>query len=373
MGKNSQLSSNMVKIPDFVNDKQEISSAENGAKILFATDDFFAVAENLLKPEEPYWNEEYTEFGKWMDGWETRRKRIPGHDWVIIALAGQNRLDGVCVDTAFFTGNHAPRFSLQAACMSEGVGGIQSRKDKMGTAANNRDLENAEKLHSESWETLIPMTALKSGSPETRKNFFELSSGERVYTHLRFNIFPDGGVARLRVYGRPTVESARLGSSEPIRGKCVEYSDAHYGHPDALLHPWPSRGMNDAWETARRLDRPPTIDVDDRGFTLQKGEEWAILQLEKSIYVERIQVDTTHFKGNCPDSVKIEAAYVEPDEDHRNATWETVLNRTKLTPNQSNGLKHPLMEATTRAVNHIKVTIAPDGGLARIRIYGSDA
>jgi allantoicase len=112
------------------------------------------------------------------------------------------------------------------------------------------------------------MTALKSGSPETRKHYFELTTNERSFTHLRFNIFPDGGVARLRVYGKAVKSPFITGleTVEQLRGKCVEFSNAHYGHPDALLSSWPSKGMHDAWETARRLDRPPKIDVDDSGF-----------------------------------------------------------------------------------------------------------
>jgi len=64
-----------------------LASEKLGSKILFATDDWFAIAENLLKDSEPEWREgAFTSFGKWMDGWETRRKRRPGHDWCIVKL-----------------------------------------------------------------------------------------------------------------------------------------------------------------------------------------------------------------------------------------------------------------------------------------------
>lgn len=101
------------------------------------------------------------------------------------------------------------------------------------------------------------MTALKG--PDSRKQYFELNGG--LYTHLRFNIFPDGGIARLHVYGEPSSRSDKL-----VSGKCVKFSDAHYGHPDNLLKPEPSEGMFDGWETARRLDRPILVEVDDSGF-----------------------------------------------------------------------------------------------------------
>ncbi|XP_011501568.1 PREDICTED: probable allantoicase [Ceratosolen solmsi marchali] len=363
----------MEKVPNFIQGLQEVSTEESGGKILFATDDFFGVAENLLKTNEPLWNDEYTEFGKWMDGWETRRKRIAGHDWAIIALGDQSNIRGICVDTAFFTGNYAPRFSLQGVCLSH-VEGIQNRRNRMGTAADNKELEKVSELDSENWETLMPMTTLKSGKPETRKHYFELRIGKQTFTHLRFNIFPDGGVARLRIYGK-TLKSSLITGLEVMKqlhGKCIEFSNAHYGHPDALLSSWPSKGMYDAWETARRLDRPPKIDVDASGFMQFNGEEWAIFQLEKAAFVNLVEVDTTHFKGNCPDNVKIEGAYVDFDENLKSATWDTILNRTKLMPNKRNGLKDPFIEVINKPINHLKIVIAPDGGLARIRIYGTD-
>ena len=58
-----------------------------GGSVRYATDDFFAEKENLLKPHKPVWKEhEYTDRGKWMDGWESRRKRVPGHDFAIVRL-----------------------------------------------------------------------------------------------------------------------------------------------------------------------------------------------------------------------------------------------------------------------------------------------
>lgn len=112
------------------------------------------------------------------------------------------------------------------------------------------------------------MTTLRSGSSETRKNYFKLTSGGRSFSHLRLNIFPDGGIARLRVYGQPSKSTMRSASLKPIQGKCVQFSNAHYGNPDVLLKPTPSKGMFDGWETARRLDRPANIEVDENGFTL---------------------------------------------------------------------------------------------------------
>ncbi|KAL7301809.1 hypothetical protein TKK_0005419 [Trichogramma kaykai] len=345
---------------------KDVSSQKNGAKVLFATDDFFAVAENLLKEEEPEWNENYTEYGKWMDGWETRRKRIDGHDWAIIALSDPCELRSIHLDTAFFTGNFAPRFSVQAAHLVDDPKPIQDRRNKMGTAATDVELEKARELKSEDWDEIIPMTSLRSGHAETRKHVFEIAN-PRTYSHVRLNIYPDGGIARLRIFG-----SESTGRQLLLRSECVAFSNAHYGSPEVLLEASPSKGMHDGWETARKTERPWKIDLDDSGFIKAYGEEWAILRLETDVCIDDIQVDTTHFKGNCPDSVKIEAKLSNDEKLHSSDdSWITVLPKTKLVANRSNGLTSRNVVATKQPVNHIKVTIEPDGGLARIRIFGS--
>ncbi|KAJ8683424.1 hypothetical protein QAD02_019216 [Eretmocerus hayati] len=380
---------------------QEVSSEESGGKILFATDDFFAVAENLLAKDEPKWNDDYTEFGKWMDGWETQRKRTTGHDWAIIQLAKPTLIRRICVDTAFFSGNFAPRFSVQAACLHRDVGRIQNRKNKMGTSASKKDLKRVSKLQSEKWRTLVPMQALRSGISETRKHYIELADPHEA-THIRLNIYPDGGIARLRIYGKPLLKSAtpsmliitQIHTKVPrplqslwsnnknseltnlVAGRCIEFSDAHYGHPDNLMNPWPSKGMHDGWETARRSDRPSKIELDDEGFVKMKGEEWVIFHLSNTVMIRDIEVDTTHFKGNCPDSIRIEGAFRESEEKLDAVRWRPVLQRTKLLPNKSNGLKchnsdqKSSINGPLISTNLVKVTIAPDGGLARLRIYG---
>jgi allantoicase len=151
----------------------ELSSLTHGSTIAFSTDEFFSDAPKMLQAHEAVWKEdEYTEFGKWMDGWESRRKRIPGHDWSIVKLGLAGYIEGVSIDTAFFTGNQAPRFSLQGINLNcektkmtiETLLMKRSERDSwMGQACNSADLALAETINSHKWQTIIPMTPLRPG------------------------------------------------------------------------------------------------------------------------------------------------------------------------------------------------------------------
>lgn len=337
---------------------------------MFATDDFFAPAENLLKDAEPIWKEGcYTEFGKWMDGWETRRKRSPGHDWTILRMNAFCEIKGVCVDTSYFTGNFAPRFSITAANIDNDHEVLQNRNSRLGTEATAAEYGKVQFLKSEDWTTLIPMTQLSPGYPETRKHYFPVDSTE-TWNYLRLNLFPDGGVARLRVYGivRPkwlglTGNFLDLAARE--NGTvCLAYSNAHYGHPRNLIKPGKPVGMLDGWETARRLDRPYIIPSTGQ----IPGEEWAIFKLGCHGIVQQIIVDTTYFKGNYPDTITIKAA----DDDVPEANWTTILQKQRLAMDKV----HFFTPATitgglTRVADRVKIIIAPDGGFARLRLLGN--
>ncbi|KAJ8316816.1 hypothetical protein KUTeg_004720 [Tegillarca granosa] len=216
-----------------------------GGEICFSTDDWFAVAENLLKANDAEFKAGvFTEYGKWMDGWETRRKRKPGHDWCIIQLA------------------------------------LPKRKSYMGTAATYKEFTEIAPLKSENWEEIVPRSALQPGYKTSCHNFFEIKSGKR-WTHLRLNMYPDGGIARFRVYGRAAPDWSKISSDQLIDlvamengGICIGYSNVHFGHARNLIQPGRSETMADGWETARK-----------------------------------IEIDTNHFKGNYPDSCRIEGIY----------------------------------------------------------------
>jgi allantoicase len=249
---------NDTELPDLV-------SARVGGRALFATDEFFAPRGALVKPEPAVFVAgKYTSRGKWMDGWETRRRRTPGHDWCVLALGLRGRIRSVDVDTSFFDGNQPERASLEACDLP----GRPTRA----------------KLERARWTEVLPPSPLAPGS----SNAFAVKEAG-PFTHVRINIFPDGGVARLRVRGVVEVDPARL------RGRLVDLaaienggivlgaSDEHFGSKEHLILPGRAKSMAEGWETRRR--RGP-------------GHDWAILKLGAAGRIEKVEIDTAHFKGN---------------------------------------------------------------------------
>ena len=304
----------------------DLASSTVGGRIVSFNDEFFAEAENLLKPSKPVWQEDlYNDRGKWMDGWETRRRREPGHDWCVIALGIPGAINRVTVDTSYFTGNYPEAFSLQAC-------GVES----------DDGLEEAE------WVEVIARSALTGNATATH----DLDAPHRV-TYIRLNIFPDGGVARLRVEGDPIPSmgdvcpdngSTDLASSL-VGGLALEASDAHYSDPSNLLRPTEPAGMWDGWETKRR--RGP-------------GHDWASFRLGLAGTVETVVVDTRHFKGNSPGWVSIGLS-----EDGEN--WHETVTRVEVEAH----LVNTISVAEPTSARFIRLEIHPDGGVARLRVMGS--
>ncbi|HEX7773198.1 MAG TPA: allantoicase, partial [Pyrinomonadaceae bacterium] len=250
----------------------DLASERLGGAVLVASDDFFAPKENLLRASAPiFLADKYTDNGKWMDGWESRRRRTPGFDWCIIRLGLPGVVRGVVVDTSFFRGNHPEHCSLDGATIS--------------------GLPSQEELTSESiqWVPLLPQMPLKGDS----QNPFPINYAERI-THLRFKIFPDGGVARLRVHGEviPDWEQLkRAGGQIDLAAAengalILSCSDMFFGHHQNLIMPGRAANMSDGWETKRR--RGP-------------GHDWLIIKLGRRGHIKRVEVDTAHFKGNFPE------------------------------------------------------------------------
>ncbi|KAG8512402.1 putative allantoicase [Galemys pyrenaicus] len=395
------------------------------SQVLFSTDDFFAPAENLIKSDNPKFEEnEYTEFGKWMDGWETRRKRVPGHDWCVIQLGIPGVIRGFDVDISYFTGDYAPRVSIQAANLEAGKRlEIPQREARTGTSATPEEFEAIAKLKSEDWDHLLPMTALTPGKPAASHNYFAASTQQR-WTHVRLNIFPDGGIARLRVYGTGHKDWTATDSTEPLDlvaiaygGACVGFSDAHFGHPNNMIGVGKAKSMADGWETARRQDRPPILEArssklhglrakaqEDRagsrqllwgtrfyvqapqtcllsgenGVLLAEGCEWAVFRLAHPGVITQIEIDTEHFKGNSPDSCKLDGCILTTQEeedmikqkwDLPGHKWKPLLPDTKLSPNTSHLFDSLTLELQD-VVTHARLTISPDGGVSRLRLRG---
>jgi allantoicase len=318
----------------------DLASARLGGEVLLANDEFFAPKENLLKPEKPVWREnEYTDRGKWMDGWETRRRRTPGHDWCIVRLGVPGILRGVVVDTSFFRGNYPEHCSIEA-CALEGTPGVDH-------------LTNPETR----WVEVLPQSALVGDS----QNPFAIAD-ERRFTHLRLRIYPDGGVARLRVHGEALPDWRHILAAEKEidlaaaqhGARVVECSDMFFSAPQNLLMPGPSSGMHDGWETKRR-----------RGA----GHDWAIVKLGIAGFIQRVEVDTSFFKGNFPDSCSLEICEAPDDAALAAASWTEILHRTKLQADALHNFDEQLVHGS--AATHVRLNIFPDGGVARLRVFGT--
>jgi allantoicase len=322
----------------------DLASERLGGKVLEANDEFFAPKENLLKATKPVFIEgKYTARGKWMDGWETRRRRTPGFDWCVIRLGLPGRVLSVVVDTCYFKGNYPEQISLE------------------GCDLGRREPYKKEKLQIKSsslrWIELIPQRAVKGDS----QNCFFAENAERV-THVRLKIYPDGGVARLRVHGEvvPEKERERRGvfdlAAVENGGRILATSDQFFSEPLNLLMPGRSKGMSDGWETRRR--RGP-------------GHDWAIVKLGVPAVIRRIEVDTSHFKGNFPESCSIDACYIDQavgDAPLESAAWEQALMRTLLKADRRHHFAEQLK--VMGPATHVRLNIFPDGGVARLRIFG---
>ncbi len=325
-------------------DLLDLASERLGGAVIYANDDFFAEKENLLKPKAAVFLEhEYTDRGKWMDGWESRRKRGPGHDFCLVRLGAPGIVRGVVVDTAFFRGNYPDHCSIEAC---------SARAD----ASPEELLSPATK-----WEEILDKSPLAGDS----KNLFAVTSVHR-YTHLRFNIFPDGGVARLRVHGDVVPDIRRLGSKGTAHevdlgaaengARVLSCSDMFFGNRHNLTMPGRAVNMGDGWETKRR-----------RG----EGHDWALIELTGEATLSRIEVDTNHFKGNYPDTAMIEGCRLAPgvDASADDVRWREIVARTKLQAHTRHHFEDQLRERGP--FTHVRLNIYPDGGVSRLRLFGA--
>jgi len=323
----------------------DLASQRLGGEALAANDEFFAPKENLLKPSKPIFIEDkYTPRGKWMDGWETRRRRTPGYDWCVIRLGLPGIIRGVVVDTSHFKGNFPSHFSLEA-CEFAGAAPYKGEKKRLEAPGTR-------------WIELVPQTALEGDT----QNAFSIQHPGR-FTHVRLKIYPDGGVARLRVHGEVVPEKSLFSRREldlaaiESGGRILSASDQFFSAPLNLLMPGNARNMGDGWETRRR--RGP-------------GHDWVIVKLGAPGTVRRVEVDTSHFKGNFPDSCALEGCYHEGEAGDASslaaAAWKTVLPQTKLKPNRRHVFRSQLHDVG--AVTHVRFNIYPDGGVSRLRIFG---
>lgn len=322
----------------------DLASARVGGRAIAANDDFFAPKTNLVKPEPAIFiPDKFTTRGKWMDGWESRRRRTPGHDWCVVALGMRGIVRGVNVDTSHFTGNYPSHCAIDAIDVSR-----TPPPEVLG-------VEDAP------WVTILGKSALRGNS----NNYLAIDSAS-PWTHLRLNIFPDGGVARFRVYGSVMVDWSRMArasraldlASIKNGGLVVGASDMHFGARDNLIMPGRALNMGDGWETKRR--RGP-------------GYDWAIVKLGTPGRVTKIEIDTNHFKGNYPDAASIDGC-LAPDSTLASlgsAAWLEMLPRTPLQAHRRHLFAKEL--SAVGPVSHVRLNIYPDGGVSRLRVYGTVA
>ena len=325
-------------LPAFARGTINLASAGLGAKGLYATDEFFGPLSRMLADEPAVYHAGvYDAHGKWMDGWETRRRRGPGHDHAVVALATPGHIRGFDVDTAYFTGNYPTACSIEG-CLAPG-----------GPDETTQ------------WVELLGPNPLGPSA----QHFFDCAA-DGLYSHVRLRIYPDGGVARLRVYGIPALEPAEGPidlASALSGGQVVAFSNGHYGHQRLLA---PGRGVNmgDGWETSRRR---------------QPGHEWIVVKLAARATVESIVVDTAHFKGNYPDACSMQAADLTGTTGDlptlvtaASMFWQEILPEQKLAADRVHTFGGDLVKRAG-AVTHVRLNIHPDGGVSRLRVFGHRA
>lgn len=294
-----------------------------GGAVIAANDEFFAAKENLLSPGPAVFQPHtFGHHGQIYDGWETRRRRDTGHDWAVVRLGAPGVVHGVTVDTAFFTGNYPEQASVEAASLP-------------GYPSVDEVLDGSVK-----WTQILPPSDLRGDS----QNHFPVDS-DRRFTHVRLNIFPDGGVARLRVHGTVVPDPGWFDGT-PLDlaalengGTIVECSNSFYSTPSNLLLPGTARVMGDGWETARRRDG---------------ANDWVSVRLAEEGVVRQVVVDTTHFLGNAPGWFRLTGDCVE------------LIGRTRLQPDT----RQRFRVTADAPVREVRLDVYPDGGFARLRVYG---
>jgi allantoicase len=332
----------------------DLAAEDVGGAAVSCSDDFFAGMDNLVKPGRGvFLPDEYTDRGKWMDGWESRRKRGPGHDTCIVRLGVRGAIRAVDIDTNHFLGNHPPFASLEAAHASEHA-----------TAAE---------LEAASWTELLPQSPLRPGS----QNLFAIS-GLDSYTHVRLRIYPDGGVARLRIWGvadpdwqrsdadettGPLLHAGEVDLASMRNGAlALACSDAFFGPMNNLIAPGRAVNMGGGWETRRKR---------------QPGHDWILLRLGAPGEVGLVEIDTNHFKGNFADRFALRGIYapgakitdlvaVTSYADARE--WQTILSETKLGASERHFYRPELQ--SKGPFTHVKLDVFPDGGISRLRVWG---
>ena len=326
-----------MNVIDEIETLVNLASPKMGSKVISVSDDFFGKASRMLDDKDPVFIEnKYDDHGKWMDGWESRRRRDGGHDWAIIKLGSPGIISKAEIDTSHFTGNFPPFTSLEGLFSEE----IPNQNSN--------------------WTPLIKKSSLIGN----QKNNFIIESESKV-NFVRLQIFPDGGVARIRLFGEVKYNWNHFNknklielSSLKLGGSIVTFNNAHYGDVSALLSDGRGKTMGDGWETRRR--REP-------------GNDWIIIKLAQKGKIEQIEIDTAHFKGNFPDQASLQAGSIDEnikidDIVKQSENWDTILQKNKLKADSIHNYKDEIK--SINEATHVRLNIFPDGGVSRLRVFG---
>ncbi len=346
MSQGSTIMTAVRDVPDYAARYANLANTRLGASVVSVTDEFFGHRDRLLRIEEPTFDPDlYDDHGKYMDGWESRRRRDGGNDHAIIRLGGPTIVRAVNIDTAFFTGNFPHAASLQ------------------GAFHDGEHLPDAG-----AYQPLVAMSRL---GPDAA-HWFEVGSDQPV-THLRLDMYPDGGIARLRVHGiplsSPTSPVADGSQAEELSsilrgGRILGYNDSHYGNPEVILYPDKGLDMGDGWETRRR--REP-------------GFDWIIVALGQTGTLDRILVDTAHYKGNFPASCSMNGRLLtgsdialmnNPDALKADSQfWPEILPAQPLSADAEHNFEGDQFSGIG-PVSVVRFNIVPDGGISRLKLFG---
>ena len=318
-------------MPNFT-EYPDLASRDLAGSVISANDELFAPRQNLIMPHKAtHAIEDFGHTGKVYDGWETRRRREPGFDWAVIRLGVPGIVHGVVVDTAFFKGNYPPHISVEATSV-EGY-------------------PDTDVLETVPWITLVAKTDCQGDT----ENHYEVHDHRR-WTHIRLNIFPDGGVARFRVHGEVVVDPRFLTTTVDLLaqengGRLLDTSDAFYSTPANLILSNRARIMGEGWENARR-----------RG----DGNDWALFRLGARGVPTMVEVDTSYFIGNAPGRVRVSVADETKGSLDDKGSWRDIVPKTRSLVDT----RHRFLVDERREATHLRLDVYPDGGLARLRCYG---
>jgi allantoicase len=322
----------------FINAKMiNLADPRIGSKIIFKTDDFFAAAHRILNIDTPVFKYGlFDKHGKWMDGWETRRRRSKGFDYLILKLGKPGKIFDIDIDTIYFNGNQPTHASLEG-CFSR-------------TKPNKKT----------KWISLLSKKKLRAN-----KNHKFKSQNKSVFNYIRLNIFPDGGVARLRLYGKIEIDkkifnNKNINLTSVLNGaSIVGCNNEHFGKAENIIAPGKGKNMGDGWETRR-----------SRGNNF----DWLIIKFGKPGLIKKLEIDTHHFKGNYPDTCSIQTASITKNLSNKTIVnnskkWKFILNKSKLSAHKKHVFKKFLIKRSKE--NYLRINIYPDGGISRIRAFGN--